>query len=201
MYSYPLTNLLELPVISISRNLIRKQNSTTSMFTGEQRIYDLDIAWWEGTLSLPRMTREQAQYWESQFLKLNGLVGTFYYAFKDTKVPLGTASGTPVVGAFSNGDKTVTSSGWSANQTVLKAGDFINFSNFELKRVVDDVVSDSLGNATLNFEPAMRKTVGSGTAITCAPAKGIFRLSHKNHNVSVNLLTHYDLTISIREAF
>ncbi|PCJ17487.1 MAG: hypothetical protein COB02_13790 [Candidatus Cloacimonadota bacterium] len=200
-YSYPLDIFDDLDIKSITRKLVRRQASTVSPNTGQQKIFDSGIAWWESTITLAKLNREKAQKLESNFLKLNGVVGTFLFAFKDSKQSLGTVSGSPLVGGFSNGNKTVSTNGWTPSQTVLKSGDWISFSNHELKRVVDDVVSDVSGNATINFEPAMRKLIGASTAILVNPAKGIFRLTESNDQISIDTFSHYSYSFTIREAF
>lgn len=91
--------------------------------------------------------------------------------------------GNPVVnGAGQSGGLLVTN-GWLLNRMVLKQGDYITI-NDELKFISDDVITDSLGNATLNILPWLRHEPTTGDEIITNRPYGVFRL--KEDDVSLN---------------
>src|SRR5262249_46234072 len=120
---------------------------------------------WSATYSLPAMKRSQAAAWRSFFLQLAGSVNTFNGYDPDCKVPLGTATGTPLVNGASQTGSSLITHNWTANITALKMGDYFSV-NGELKLVTADALTDGSGNVTISFMPALRSSPADDAALT-----------------------------------
>lgn len=202
--SYPLA----LPTTTgIARIRISANNVvgvSQSPFTSKQQVYKFTGQFWEAEISLPPMKRADAEYWISFLLKLNGSYGTFLLGDPNGATARGVATGTPLVkGASQTGSELITD-GWTTSTTgILKAGDYIQLgsgSSAKLHKVLDDVNSDSSGNATLTLWPDLRSAPADNAAITVSGAKGLFRLSTNQQDWDVNEASIYGMTFPAREA-
>lgn len=171
-----------------------------SPFTAVQQVYKYTGQYWEADISLPPMKRAVAEYWISFLLKLNGSYGTFLLGDPNGATPRGVATGTPLVkGANQTGSDLITD-GWTISTTgILKAGDYIQIGNY-LHKVLDDVNSDSSGNATLTLFPDLRTSPADNATITVNSAKGLFRLSSGQTSWDINEASIYGITFAAREA-
>ncbi len=87
------------------------------------------------------------------------------------------------------------------NTTAWLAGDWISI-NDEPKIVTVDCVSNGTGQATLYFEPPLRKIVNQGTPIVWSQPEGIFRLKDdKQGAFPLRKNKNAKLKIQIVEAF
>jgi hypothetical protein len=175
-----------------------------SPFTAKQQVYKYTGQYWEAEISLPPMKRADAEYWISFLLKLNGSYGTFLLGDPNGATARGVATGTPLVkGASQTGNELVTD-GWTTSTTgILKAGDYIQLgtgSSAKLHKVLDDVNSDSSGNATITIWPDLRAAPSDNAAIVVSGAKGVFRLSTNQSDWDVNEASIYGMTFPVREA-
>lgn len=123
----------------------------------------------------------QARAWQSAFLKLNGVEGTFL--FQDPKaadhrgaLTLSTSLAPKVNGAGQNGSDLVTD-GWPINVTdMLLEGDYISV-NSRLYQLLEDASSNGTGDATLSIWPHARNDLADNADITVGiEAFGLFRL-------------------------
>lgn len=199
--SYPLNFFTTVLPSTVIHRFIKVQATSESIFTLASQTYSYAGKRLEFNLQYPPMSHANANAFIAWLLKLDGMVGTFY--FSDPDPLLGTGLGSPVVaaGGFASDMKSVATSGWTASKTgVLLPGDWISFSNHELKRVTDQVDSDGSGNATIYFEHPQRTAVSTGTAIALGTnAKGIFKLSDSNIEYSSDVLRHGRFSIAIKE--
>lgn len=175
-----------------------------SPFTAKQQVYKYTGQFWEADISLPPMKRADAEYWISFLLKLNGSYGTFLLGDPNGATARGVATGTPLVkGASQTGSDLITD-GWTPNTTgILKAGDYIQLgtgSTSLLHKVLDDVNSDSSGNATLTLWPDLRSAPADNAAIVVSAPKGVFRLTANQQAWDINEATFYGITFGAREA-
>jgi hypothetical protein len=175
-----------------------------SPFTAKQQVYRYTGQFWEAEISLPPMKRADAVYWISFLLKLNGPYGTFLLGDPNGVTARGVATGTPLVkGANQTGSDLITD-GWTTSTTgILKAGDYIQLgtgSSSKLHKVLDDVNSDSSGNATLTIWPDLRSSPSDNASIVVSGAKGLFRLSTSQQDWDVNEASIYGMTFPAREA-
>lgn len=201
-YPLALPTVTGLAKIRISANNV--VGVSMSPFTAKQQVYKYTGQFWEAEISLPPMKRADAEYWISFLLKLNGSYGTFLLGDPNGATARGVATGTPLVkGASQTGNELVTD-GWTTSTTgILKAGDYIQLgtgSSAKLHKVLDDVNSDSSGNATITIWPDLRSAPSDNAAITVSGAKGVFRLSTNQSDWDVNEASIYGMTFPAREA-
>ena len=202
--SYPLA----LPVTTgIAKIRIAANNTvgvSVSPFTAKQQVYKYTGQFWEAEISLPPMKRSDAEYWISFLLKLNGSYGTFLLGDPNGATARGVATGTPLVkGASQTGSELITD-GWTPDTTgILKAGDYIQLGTGDssrLHKILDDVDSNSSGEATLTLWPDLRSAPADNAAIVVSGAKGVFRLSTNQQDWNVNEASVYGMTFPAREA-
>jgi len=195
---------LAFPSVGISKivpRLIHTNAESTSPFTGQQQIVKQAPAYWSFDLTIVPQYADVAVAFEVWLHSLQGIYGTFYFDYP--VYPLrGAPLGAPKAGALAGDRMSIASTGWTASKTgLLLPGDWIQFPNYEYKRVTTQVDSDGSGNATINFMPEMRTAPTAGTAITTTGAKGIFRLTTDIVNVTIEKLINFGATLVIREAF
>jgi hypothetical protein len=202
--SYPLALPTTTGIAKIRISANNVVGVSQSPFTAKQQVYKYTGQFWEAEISLPPMKRADAEYWISFLLKLNGSYGTFLLGDPNGATARGVATGTPLVkGASQTGNELVTD-GWTTSTTgILKAGDYIQLgtgSSAKLHKVLDDVNSDSSGNATITIWPDLRSAPSDNAAITVSGAKGVFRLSTNQSDWDVNEASIYGMTFPAREA-
>lgn len=201
-YPLALPTTTGLAKIRISANSI--VGISMSPFTAKQQVYKYTGQFWEAEISLPPMKRADAEYWISFLLKLNGSYGTFLLGDPNGTAPRGVGTGTPLVkGASQTGSQLVTD-GWTPDTTnILKAGDYIQLNSgtdAKLHKVLDDVDSDSSGEATLTLWPDLRSAPSDNAPIIVNNAKGVFRLSTNQADWDVNEASIYGMTFPARES-
>jgi len=132
---------------------------------------------WSGLYKLPPMVGAQARTWKAWLTSLGGTAGTFKGFDPDARTPQGSAqNGQGLVNGAGQTGNSLATDGWPASITgLLLPGDYVQLGN-QLKLITEQVDSDALGNATLNFEPALHKSpVDNGAVIVVNPV-GVFRL-------------------------
>lgn len=124
---------------------------------------------WRGVFQTTPLTRGEARIWGAFFDALRGVEGSFFVEDPDWDGPPAAtrnhvqSAGSPTVGAVTD-SRTIVLANLAASQVVLRAGDYVGIGN-EMKRVVQDVVSDASGAATACFEPALRALPPVGEAV------------------------------------
>ena len=186
-------------------SLQRKTSVTTSPFTGEQQVFAHSYALWTATYTLPPMKRENASQWLSFFMKLKGKQGTFLANDPDATSPLGTITGSVTLSSSASiGDESINISTSNNSKTgAFKAGDYIQIgsgADSRLYMVTDDVNTNSSGNATVNIQPAIKKSATSGASVIYNDPKGVFRMDVDELGWDANHCSVYGLTFSCTEA-
>lgn len=176
---------------SIVMTLDRVVGVTESPFTLGEQAFRWPGERWSISFNLPPFTkREVFSDWVSFGLKLKGRYGRFLMGDLSAKTPRGIATGTPIVNGSGQSGNTLNTSGWTASTNgILLKGDYIQIGTGTASRlhmVVDDINSDSSGNAQLTIEPALRSSPAPGLAIITQDAKGLFRLDSNSLSWSVN---------------
>ncbi len=202
--SYPLSLPSNRQISRVRLNAIDVVGLSQSPFTASQQVYRYQGQYWEADITLRPMSREEAEYWISFLLKLNGQYGTFLLGDPNGATPRGVATGTPLVkGASQTGNELLTD-GWTSGITgIMKAGDYIQLgtgSNARLYKVLDDVNSDGSGNATLTIYPDLRSSPSDNAPIVVTNAKGNFRLNSSQTSWDITEAQFYGITFGAREA-
>ena len=197
--SYPVS----FPTIRVpkdfSMDMINQVGSTKSPTTGQSRYQKHSGQWWEATITLPILNREQASEFQAFLGSLMGRYGTFLMGDPDATTPRGIATGTPLVkGASQTGNALITD-GWTISTTgMLLAGDYIQIGN-HMYMVLVDANSDGAGDMTLDVWPNLRADVTDNAAITTTAAKGIWRLATNTTHWSTDSNGYYTVNFSIKE--
>jgi len=185
--------------------LQRKTALSVSPFSGAQQIFEYDFALWSATMSLPPMLRSDAANWQAFILKLHGRKGTFLLGDPDARTPRGTISGGVTLGAsISVGAYTIAiSTSQNSLANAFRAGDYIQLGSAatsKLHMIVDDVNTDSSGNADINIEPAIKTAEASGETVVYTNPKGLFRMESPMIDWDADEVSKYGITFDAMEA-
>jgi hypothetical protein len=177
MAIYPLQ---QIPIAPMSETLriVNKQSNQASPYSGRQTIIQFYASW---TLSInwARMGLDKAEPLAAWLDSLQGAYGSFYYtpvfSVYDVGVELSLASDTY---ATSN---VASISGWAANApTKLRVGQYISIDKQLLRIAATPLAADSTGKATVEFNPPLRASYGTGTTVVTAYPRGVFRLDQRD---------------------
>lgn len=204
--SYPLTP----PTGNIARVRLIANNVvgvSESPFTLSQQVYRHQGQGWAADISLTPMKRDTAEEWVAFLLRLRGNYGTFLLGDPNCQTPRGSAAtdaGVPTVnGANQTGDE-LNIQGLPFNATgYLKAGDYIQLgeeSTAKLYKVLENVDSDELGQATLNLWPAVRVAPNDDDPVTVSNCVGNFRLNTSETSWDISTVQIYGITFGAVEA-
>jgi len=206
MTTYPVTIPATFAPSSTTFRIKRIVGASTSIFTGEQQVYQYSGEWWECEVSMPPMRLSAARAFVAFLVSLRGQYGSMYLGDWDARIPLGTASssaGTPLVKGASQTGNTLVCDGATASQTgYLKAGDYIQIgtgATGKLHMVVADANTDGSGNSSLDIEPRLRTSPADNLAIIVANTKGLFKLTSNITEWDTNAVSVYGISFSITE--
>ena len=196
--SYPLS-LPSTPGIKDFRLMaITPTAITTSPFSGAAQVYLHPSSWWEAEVTLPPMSRADAEEWIGTLTALYGTYGTFLMGDPDGTTARGIATGTPLVNGASQIGTSLVSDGWTVSQTgILKRGDYIQIGQFMYK-ILNDANSDGSGNATFDVFPNLRGHANNAPIIVSS-AKSRWRLVGNRFEWSTTDAQHYGITFLCRE--
>ena len=154
----------------VSWGLLANTQVGESPLTKSVQTFNLTGARWVGTFSLPPMKVADAGAWMGILAQLEGRSGRFYGS-PPNKTPQGAAGGTPLVNGASQTGTSLITDGWPNSTLVLKAGDYIELANGELKMITVDATSNGSGQVTLSISPAIRTSPANNSAITTTNVK------------------------------
>jgi len=204
--TYPLTLPTTKNIRAIRLTAKNAVGVSTSPFTYTQQVYKHQGQRWQAEVSLPAMTRAEAEEWFSFLVKLNGQYGTLLLGDPHS-APRGSASetpGTPVVNGASQTGSELAIDGLPASATgYLKAGDYIQLgagSTAKLHKVLNDVDSNASGQATLDIWPDLRSSPTDGSTVVISNAVGVFRLASNEIGVDINEIEHFGIVFAAVEA-
>ena len=205
--SYPLT----LPTVSgIATVTFRATNVTgisMSPFTFKQQVVAHAGQRWEAEVSMPPMSRADAEEWISFLVSLRGQLGTFTLGDPSGSTARGSASsapGTPLVNGASQTGGSLAIDGCTASATgYLKAGDYIQLgsgSSATLHKILQDVNTPSGGDVTVDIWPHIRTAPADDSTVVVSNAKGLFRLSQNQTSWSIDEATIFGVNFACVEA-
>jgi len=155
---------------SITWSLRANTQVYTSPLNGVIQTAELPGTRWTASMAFSNLDVAEARLMASFLVKLRGSSGRFYLHDYSHPDPQGTAGGTPVNLTAGSTTTVIKSSGWTASTLILKEGDYVQFHNYELKLITDDVTSDVGGLADLPIEPPLRGTLtNSQNIVTTNP--------------------------------
>jgi hypothetical protein len=124
------------------------QSFTSPLSNSTQRSI-LPGAKWVATYELTSHTRAEFAAMKAFLLNQRGGFNTFYGFDPDAKIPLGVATGTPLIKGASQTGLNILTDGWTpSTAAILKQGDYIQVGT-EMKMIMQDANSDINGEATL----------------------------------------------------
>ena len=196
---------LSLPTVSGTRSIVMRSSnavvSQMSPFTYKRQVQEFPGKMWAASVTLPPMTRADAEAWVTFIMSLKGQLGTFLMGDPSGAVPRGSAStapGTPVVdGAGQEGSSLNIRGAPASASGYLLAGDYIQLgggSSAALFKVLVDVDTDVSGDATLELWPDITSAVGDGSTVTTSDTVGVFSLTVSSVEWSINQATVFGIT-------
>jgi len=170
-----------------------------SPFTGATQVQKYAKAQWYATLSLPPMKRSQAVEWQSFFMLLEGKANTFLLGDPDAKTVMGGNAPTSisVTSSAAIGATSVTLTIGSGKK--LNKGSYLQFGTGSSSRL-HMIVDDNTGNGAVTIQPALKDAITTGTTVTFASARGLFRMDTNELTWNANELSNYGITFSCSEA-
>lgn len=147
--------------------------------------------WWEADIGLPPLLPSDAGAWQAWLAALQGKANAFEIGDPSRPVPLLPLTGSsPVVNNGGGANNLPRSSslvtvGWRASQPrLMLPGTYLQIG-YRLHMVLQQVASDSGGNATINVWPTLREQPTDASAVILNNPKGLFRLAENARQVSV----------------
>ncbi len=201
--SYPISLPWEtLGTTSIKISQDRAAAISESPWTFASQIQKHQGQRWLAEISLPTMTREQAEPWMTVFTQLDGIVGTFYLGDPLTTTPRGSWAGTPVVDGAGQTGQVLNIKGLVSGATISPGDKFqIGLRLYKYIGLVD-AVADGSGEVSIDIWPRLRTSPSDNETIITTNPEGIFRLSSNNYDLysSVGMEYFGGMTISAIEA-
>ena len=186
-----------------SRIVLRAQavvGASISPFTLQAQVYEYQGQSWAIDVTLPPLTRADADAWYAFLLSLNGRTGTFWMGAPPGSVPRGSALGTPLVNGGGQTGQVLETKGWTINETgVLLPGDYIQIGS-NLHKVLTQADSDGTGLATLDIWPRLRTSPADNASITTSDTKGLWRMQSNEMPLPLKIGGSYELAFTAVEA-
>ncbi|MBE5251835.1 hypothetical protein [Mixta mediterraneensis] len=184
---------------SLDWHLESNTKTFRSPFNGSSQTARFPGSRWKCTVEYSVLDENQARKIEAVIAALDGEYGRVRIRDwgRDGKAP----AGNPQVSDPEQTGTTLTTSGWTANTLVMKAGDYFTV-NSELKKVTADVTSDASGVAAITFAPMLRSSPDANSPLEVQSPWGIFKLADNSQGVfkrSPGLIS--STTIEFEEAF
>lgn len=156
---------------------------------------------WVGTITFSAMLPEEFADISGFFDALNGMEGTFTFPHPDFTAIFGNAPNNTgrIKGASQTGKEIITD-GWGISVSDLfKRGDIIQVGT-KIKKNVEAIDSDGLGEATLTVSPPFATAPADNELITTINPAGTFQLQTSNvGQILANENRIHQLTVPIQE--
>ena len=202
--TYPLTSPTHVKPSNITFRAVNTVGITQSPFTYAQQAVAHSGQRWECDVTLPQMSRADAEQWIAFLVSLRGQFGTFTLGDPTGASPRGSAGGTPLVNGASQTGGTLNIDGCTASQTGwLKAGDYIQLGTAgtaTLHKVLADADSNSSGEVSLDIWPYIRTAPADNASVTLTNTIGRFRLASNQQNWNINEASIFGMTFGGVEA-
>lgn len=181
------------------------------------------------TLGYDSLSRENKQKLNAFAMKQNGRYGTFQVVLPDRAVPLGVATGTPLVNSpVAAGQSVVNIDGFTpATPGIMKADDLLKFSGHsKVYSIIDDVDSgaedgilledssgvilletgdvlllETTGQAAITIKPELVESVADNEAVTVQSVPFTMGLASPVQTYSVRSPTEYDMEFDMEEEY
>ena len=202
--TYPLSLPSHKKPSNITFRAVNTVGITQSPFTYAQQAVAHSGQRWECDVTLPQMSRADAEQWIAFLVSLRGQFGTFTLGDPTGASPRGSAGGTPLVNGASQTGGTLNIDGCTASQTGwLKAGDYIQLGTAgtaTLHKVLADADSNVSGEVSLDIWPYIRTAPADDASVTLTNTVGRFRLASNQQNWNINEASIFGMTFGGVEA-
>ena len=202
--TYPLTLPSHKKPSNITFRAVNTVGITQSPFTYAQQAVAHSGQRWECDVTLPQMSRADAEQWIAFLVSLRGQFGTFTLGDPTGASPRGSAGGTPLVNGASQTGGTLNIDGCTASQTGwLKAGDYIQLGTAgtaTLHKVLADADSNGSGEVSLDIWPYIRTAPANDATVVVTNTVGRFRLASNQQNWNINEASIFGMTFGGVEA-
>jgi hypothetical protein len=182
----------------MSWRLVQPSQQNVSEWTGARQVLPSGRGWWECNVTLPPIVGESA------FNNWRAFIGAAQGAANDFRVPVNeieqsSATATPRVNGAGQTGRSLITDGWPVSSTVLYGGQFVTIGD-QLLQLTANVVSDSSGNATISFAPAIRVSPADNSLIEFKnPYALMYFVEEPGYSVEPGLV--YSLSFNLRESF
>lgn len=204
--TYPLALPTTIGVGNITLRAVNITSVSESPFTFSQQVFKHPGERWEASVSIPVSKADIAEDWVTFLVSLKGRVGTFLMGDPNRVVARGsaaTAPGIPLVNGAGQLGGSVNIDGLPVSVTgYLLKGDYIQIGggiNARLHKVLNNVDSNALGQATLDIWPGIRITVGDNAVVGVYGARGLFRLASSYHEWNIDNESKYSISFEAVE--
>lgn len=183
---------------TMSWRLVQPAQQNVSEWTGSRQVLASGRGWWECSMSLPPIVGETSvNAWRAFMALARGVANDFQVPVNE--VPQSSASATPLVNGAGQTGRSINTDGWPVSTTVLHAGQFVTIGN-QLLQLTADVTSNSSGQATISFEPAIRVSPADNAAIEFKnPYALMYFVEDPSYSVEPGLV--YSMSFNLRESF
>lgn len=185
---------------------LRRADSVQKFITGARQVTSYSEANWAGTIELPALDGPAAGLWKAALMKLSSLGNTFEATPPDYQdgPSTGYAGAAPRVDGAGQLGLALRVDGLPADAEILAPGDYFHVTAEgvkELKMITEPVVSDSVGDATLMFQPALRNAPLNNATVEIFKPKTAFALVNPRAAWGLQLGGFHTVTLDVEEAF
>lgn len=158
---------------SLTWRLESNTKTFRSPFNGASQVVRFPGSRWKCTVTYAVLDDNQARKIEAVISAMDGEYGRVKIRDwgREGRIP----AGSPVVSDANQSGTELHSRGWTANKTVLLAGEYLTV-NSELKKVTADVVSNASGIAVIPIAPMLRTAPPANAPIEVNEPWGIFKM-------------------------
>lgn len=195
-------NFPNIPVSSLNWGIMANTQRFPSPLNRAEQTLSLPGDQWVAQPTFDRLWGDNARIMRAFLASLRGTAGRFYLSPPDYPGPSGTALGSPLCkGAVAANSLSIPTDGWTANQAAaLKAGDYIQVGT-QLRMIIADAASSSIGEATLQLDAPLRAGLSDNTPIVTAAPKAVMKLSDdKQAQWAVSAPVVYGFSFACEEA-
>lgn len=140
---------------------------------------EVSSPWWTASMSLDPFPEDISGRWKSLLLSLRGQANQLALWDMSRPIPRGTMRGSPTVYFGMTTGSTNIALHTSQSKCTLQEGDMIGIGSGLTQQVLmvtgATYTADNVGDLGINFEPPLRNTFASGTAVVWDRPKALFR--------------------------
>lgn len=181
---------------SIALTMADAVAEVTSLFSAQSQLQQWPGAdRWGAQIEMPPLSSAQTAAWQAWLASLQGKLNAFQLGDPTRTQPQNSVVGMAPVCATGTLPSTlnlprsssIVTQGWKASKfRILGPGDYLQVG-YRLYMALQQVNSDSSGDATINIWPSIREQPADGTAINLNTCTGLFRLADNVRKLSIDV--------------